>query len=96
MTGTPTCRSASPQVFGDQTDVPESGDWWDASYLMLWGSNVPVTRTPDAHWMTEARYRGQKVVVCLARLLRRTRSSPTSGCRPAPGTDGRWRWPWGT
>ena len=55
---------ASPQVFGDQTDVPESGDWWDASYLMLWGSNVPVTRTPDAHWMTEARYRGQKVVVC--------------------------------
>ena len=54
---------ASPQVFGDQTDVPESGDWWDASYLMLWGSNVPVTRTPDAHWMAEARYRGQKVVV---------------------------------
>ncbi|MFG1976597.1 nitrate reductase subunit alpha [Nonomuraea fuscirosea] len=54
---------ASPQVFGDQTDVPESADWWDAAYLMLWGSNVPVTRTPDAHWMAEARYRGQKVVV---------------------------------
>jgi nitrate reductase alpha subunit len=53
---------ASPQVFGDQTDVPESGDWWDAGYLMMWGSNVPVTRTPDAHWMTEARYRGQKVI----------------------------------
>ncbi len=54
---------ASPQVFGDQTDVPESGDWWDAAYLVMWGSNVPLTRTPDAHWMTEARYRGQKVVV---------------------------------
>ncbi|AKT51123.1 nitrate reductase subunit alpha [Arsenicicoccus sp. oral taxon 190] len=54
---------ASPQMFGDQTDVPESGDWWDAGYLMMWGSNVPLTRTPDAHWMTEARYRGQKVVV---------------------------------
>ncbi len=53
---------ASPQVFGDQTDVPESGDWWDAGYLIMWGSNLPVTRTPDAHWMTEARYRGQKVV----------------------------------
>ena len=53
---------ASPQVFGDQTDVPESGDWWDATYLMMWGSNVPVTRTPDAHWMAEARYRGTKVV----------------------------------
>ncbi|MEU0217038.1 nitrate reductase subunit alpha, partial [Streptomyces sp. NPDC006265] len=53
---------ASPQMFGDQTDVPESGDWWDAGYLIMWGSNVPVTRTPDAHWMAEARYRGQKVV----------------------------------
>ncbi|MGN6781744.1 MAG: nitrate reductase subunit alpha [Marmoricola sp.] len=54
---------ASPQVFGDQTDVPESGDWWDAGYLIQWGTNLPVTRTPDAHWMVEARYRGQKVVV---------------------------------
>lgn len=53
---------ASPQVFGDQTDVPESADWWNAGYLIMWGSNVPVTRTPDAHFMTEARYRGQKVV----------------------------------
>ena len=54
---------ASPQVFGDQTDVPESGDWWNSSYLMIWGTNLPITRTPDAHFMTEARYRGQKVVV---------------------------------
>jgi nitrate reductase alpha subunit len=30
---------------------------------MLWGSNVPQTRTPDAHFMTEARYKGTKVVV---------------------------------
>lgn len=54
---------ASPQVWGDQTDVPESADWWDASYLIMWGSNIPQTRTPDAHFMTEARYRGQKVIV---------------------------------
>ena len=26
------------------------------------GANVPTTRTPDAHFMTEARYKGQKVV----------------------------------
>jgi nitrate reductase / nitrite oxidoreductase, alpha subunit len=32
--------AAFAQVFGDQTDVPESGDWWDASYLVLWGSNA--------------------------------------------------------
>ncbi len=54
---------SSPQVFGDQTDVPESGDWWNADYLIIWGTNLPTTRTPDAHFMVEARYRGQKVVV---------------------------------
>lgn len=54
---------ASPQTFGDQTDVPESGDWYNSSYLMLWGSNIPVTRTPDSHFMVEARYKGTKVVV---------------------------------
>lgn len=26
---------ASPQTFGDQTDVPESGDWFNSSYLMM-------------------------------------------------------------
>ncbi|MDE3133072.1 MAG: nitrate reductase subunit alpha, partial [Acidobacteriota bacterium] len=54
---------ASPQAFGDQTDVPESSDWFNAGYLLIWGTNLPTTRTPDAHFMTEARYRGQKVVV---------------------------------
>jgi nitrate reductase / nitrite oxidoreductase, alpha subunit len=29
----------------------------------MWGSNVPITRAPDAHFMTEARYKGQKTVV---------------------------------
>lgn len=53
---------ASPQVWGEQTDVPESSDWYNAGYLMMWGSNVPQTRTPDAHFMTEVRYKGTKVV----------------------------------
>src|SRR5262249_18430321 len=54
---------APPPGLGAQTDVPESADWWDAGYLIVWGTNLPMTRTPDAHFMTEARYRGQKVVV---------------------------------
>jgi len=37
---------ASPQSFGDQTDVPESGDWWNGAYLIVWGTNLPTTRTP--------------------------------------------------
>ena len=53
---------ASPQIWGDQTDVPESSDWYNAGYIMTWGSNVPQTRTPDAHFLTEARYKGTKVV----------------------------------
>jgi nitrate reductase alpha subunit len=78
---------ASPQVFGDQTDVPESGDWWNATYLLMWGSNVPVTRTPDAHWMAEARYKGQKVVVVSPDYADNTKFADT--WLPAqPGTDG--------
>ncbi len=31
----------------------------------MWGSNVPQTRTPDAHFYTEVRYKGAKsVVIC--------------------------------
>lgn len=53
---------ASPQVWGDQTDVPESSDWFNAGYIMTWGSNIPLTRTPDSHFLIEARYKGTKVV----------------------------------
>ena len=78
---------ASPQVFGDQTDVPESGDWWDASYLIMWGSNVPVTRTPDAHWMAEVRYRGTKVVSVSPDYADNTKfADEWMAC--APGMDG--------
>ena len=54
---------ASPMTWGEQTDVPESADWYNSSFLMLWGSNVPQTRTPDAHFYTEVRYKGAKSVV---------------------------------
>ena len=53
---------SSPQVWGEQTDVPESADWYNAGYIIAWGSNVPQTRTPDAHFFTEVRYKGTKTV----------------------------------
>ncbi|MCZ7566138.1 MAG: nitrate reductase subunit alpha [Burkholderiales bacterium] len=53
---------SSPQVWGEQTDVPESADWYNATYIIAWGSNVPQTRTPDAHFFVEARYNGTKTV----------------------------------
>ena len=53
---------SSPQVWGEQTDVPESADWFNSSFIIAWGSNVPQTRTPDAHFFTEVRYKGTKTV----------------------------------
>ena len=53
---------SSPQTWGEQTDVPESADWYNSTFIMAWGSNVPQTRTPDAHFFTEVRYKGAKVV----------------------------------
>ncbi|CUU26235.1 Respiratory nitrate reductase 2 alpha chain (plasmid) [Duffyella gerundensis] len=53
---------ASPMTWGEQTDVPESADWFNAGYIIAWGSNVPQTRTPDAHFFTEVRYKGTKTV----------------------------------
>src|SRR5690554_429116 len=54
---------SSPQTWGEQTDVPESADWYNAGFLLVWGSNIPQTRSPDAHFYTESRYRGTKSVV---------------------------------
>ena len=42
--------------------MPESADWYNANFIIAWGSNVPQTRTPDAHFFTEVRYKGTKTV----------------------------------
>ncbi|MBX9880170.1 MAG: nitrate reductase subunit alpha [Candidatus Obscuribacterales bacterium] len=54
---------ASPEVWGEQTDVAESADWYHSKYVAVVGSNVLMTRTPDAHFLVEGRHRGSKVVV---------------------------------
>ncbi|HIJ21718.1 MAG: nitrate reductase subunit alpha [Gammaproteobacteria bacterium] len=53
---------ASPQVWGEQTDVPESADWYNSKYIIVCGANLPMTRTPDAHFAVESRYNGTKIV----------------------------------
>ncbi|WP_084259344.1 nitrate reductase subunit alpha [Microtetraspora malaysiensis] len=78
---------ASPQIWGDQTDVPEAGDWWNSTYLMMWGSNIPVTRTPDAHFLAEARYRGTKVVAVSPDYADNVKFAD-DWLAPHPGTDG--------
>ncbi|MFB6262751.1 MAG: nitrate reductase subunit alpha, partial [Bradymonadaceae bacterium] len=51
-----------PMIFGDQTDVHESADWYQSAYWMVIGSNLPMTRTPDAHFASEHKYNGGKLV----------------------------------
>lgn len=51
-----------PMMWGDQTDVHESADWYQSAYWIVMGSNLPMTRTPDAHFASEHKYNGGKIV----------------------------------
>jgi len=55
--------SASPETWGEQTDVSESADWYNAKLLAVMGSNLNMTRTPDVHFAAEARHNGTKMYV---------------------------------
>ncbi len=55
--------TASPEVWGEQTDVQESADWYHAKLLAVMGSNLNMTRTPDCHFAAEARHNGTKMWV---------------------------------
>ncbi|HOK99608.1 MAG: nitrate reductase subunit alpha [Bacteroidales bacterium] len=52
-----------PEMWGEQTDVAESADWYHAKFIAVMGSNIAMTRTPDAHFFAEARHNGTKTVV---------------------------------
>jgi nitrate reductase alpha subunit len=77
---------SSPQTWGEQTDVPESADWYNSAYIIAWGSNVPQTRTPDAHFFVEARYNGTKVVAITPDYAEVTKLSDL-WLHPKQGTD---------
>ncbi len=53
---------ASPEVWGEKTDVAESADWYNSKYIVAAGSNLNMTRTPDVHFVAEARNHGAKLV----------------------------------
>lgn len=54
---------ASPETWGEQTDVAESADWYNSKFIAIMGANLNMTRTPDCHFIPEARMNGTKVVV---------------------------------
>lgn len=54
---------ASPEVWGEKTDVGESADWYNSKFIVAMGANLNMTRTPDVHYVAEARNNGAKLVV---------------------------------
>ena len=82
----PICHQHHLKYGGEQTDVPESSDWYNAAYMIMWGSNVPLTRTPDAHFMTEVRYKGTKVISIAPDYAENVKFAD-NWLAPNPGTD---------
>jgi len=54
---------ASPEIWGEQTDVHESADWYNSRFIAVVGANLNMTRTPDTHFVAEVRHAGAKLVV---------------------------------
>jgi len=55
--------NASPEIWGEQTDVCESADWFNSKMIAVMGSNLNMTRTPDVHFFAEGRHNGTKAIV---------------------------------
>ena len=81
--------SASPETWGEQTDVHESADWYNAKLIAVAGSNVSVTRTPDCHFAAEARHNGTRTWVFSPELSQMARFGDEWVAMNA-GQDGAW------
>ena len=55
--------NAFPEIWGEQTDVCESADWYNAKMIADMGACLNMTRTPDCHFFAESRHNGTKAVV---------------------------------
>ncbi|MGE0710434.1 MAG: molybdopterin-dependent oxidoreductase [Planctomycetota bacterium] len=55
-----------PMVTGQQTVDFDLCNAEHANLIFVWGMNWITTKMPDAHWLTEARLKGAKVVVIAA------------------------------
>jgi nitrate reductase alpha subunit len=55
--------TAFPEIWGEQTDVCESADWFNAKMVADMGACLNMTRTPDCHFFAESRHNGTKAVV---------------------------------
>ncbi len=89
--GTPTCRRAirwSPASRrSSSTSTPSS----TPRRVVVWGMNWITTKMPDAHWLTEARLKGTRVVVIACEYSATATQGRRRDRRAARARRRRWR-----
>jgi nitrate reductase alpha subunit len=78
---------AHPITWNVQTEEHEFKDVLNTKYAIIWGSDVAQTRMPDAHFFTDVRAKGVKLVY-IAPYYDPTASIVDEWVRVRPGTDG--------
>jgi len=84
--GTGDLALGAVQTWGTSFVDGSSDDWLRADTLIFWHCNPVVTRIPDAHFATEARYRGATVITVSPDLSPSTIHA-SLWINPRPGTD---------
>ncbi len=67
--------------------------WFTAKTIVLWGVNAAVTRIPDAHYLSEARYNGAKIY-CITPEYNATAKLSTDWRRSVVSSVGGFRGHW--
>ncbi len=75
-----------PMVTGQQTVDFDLFTAENATLITLWGMNWICTKMPDAHWLTEARQRGAKIIT-IATEYQATSNKADEVIIIRPGTD---------
>ena len=70
-----------------QTEEHEFKDMLHTKYAIIWGADILQTRMPDAHFFTDARAKGVKLVY-IAPYYDPTATAVDEWIRVRPGTDG--------
>ncbi len=60
--GTGDLMTGATATLGNPVPGASSDDWFRTDYFVNWFGNPVTTRIPDAHFITEARYRGARIV----------------------------------
>lgn len=77
---------AHPMTWNVQTEEHEFLDALNTKYAIIWGSDMLQTRMPDAHFFTDIRAKGVKVVY-IAPYFDPTAAAVDEWVRVRPGTD---------